>query len=117
MSEQNSVFSVDGLTKSQSTLRCIYMRDMNPYPLNPEEWRQIMDLPAIREAWGLQDDATPSEFASNVYGVKFKFFSGSPGYVGDLYILQGDALTGHPPIVLRRAEDGALLSSTGENGG
>jgi hypothetical protein len=36
------------------------------------------------------------------YGVKFAFHSGSPGYVGDLYILQGDCLTGDPPCVFIR---------------
>jgi hypothetical protein len=28
----------------------------------------------------------------DVYAVKFNYHSGSPGYVGDYYILQGDAL-------------------------
>jgi len=85
-----------------------YNKDMNPYPLSPEEWKQIITIPAIREAWGLEDDVSPSDFAGSVYGVKFNFFSGSPGYVGDLYILQGDALTGYSPIVLLRADDGTL---------
>jgi hypothetical protein len=43
-----------------------------------------------------------------VYGVKFNFESGSPGYVGELYILQGAYLTGDPPIMLGR-EDGKLI--------
>jgi hypothetical protein len=85
------------------------MTDMKPYPLSQEDWKQIIAIPAVREAWGLEDDASPSDFAGTVYGVKFRFFSGSPGYVGDLYILQGDALTGDPPMVLRRGNDGSLL--------
>jgi hypothetical protein len=45
-----------------------------------------------------------------VYATKFKYSSGSPGYVGDLHILQGDALTDAPPIVLRRNDvDQTLL--------
>jgi hypothetical protein len=87
------------------------MKDMNPYPLSQEEWKQIVAVPAVREACGLEDDLSPSDFAESVYGVKFKFGSGSPGYVGDLYIVQGDALTGYPPIALRRADDGSLLVS------
>jgi len=87
------------------------MSDMKPYPLSQEEWKQVIAIPAVREAWGLADDVSPSEFAGSVYGVKFKFVSGSPGYVGDLFILQGDALTGYPPIVLRRADDGTLVVS------
>ena len=84
---------------------------MKPHPLSLKEWRQIIAVPAVREAWGLEDDVTANDFAGSVYGVKFKFVSGSPGYVGDLYILQGDALTDEPPMVLRRANDGSLLVS------
>ena len=53
-------------------------------------------------------DETPEEFAALVYAVKFNFMSGSPGYVGDLYILQGDYLTGDQPLVFTR-EDGKLV--------
>ena len=84
---------------------------MNPHPLSQEDWKQIIAVPAVREAWGLEDDATPNDFAGTVYAAKFNFVSGSPGYFGDLYILQGDALTGDPPMVLRRAKDGSLLVS------
>jgi hypothetical protein len=87
------------------------MSDMNPHPLSPEDWKQIIAVPAVREAWRLEDDATPNDFAGTVYAAKFSFFSGSPGYVGDVYILQGDTLSGDPPMVLHRAKDGSLLVS------
>ncbi len=71
-----------------------------------EEWREIMEMPTIREAWGIEDNETPEQFADMVYGVKFRFSpSMVPGYVGDLYILQGDAL-GEPITIIRR--DGKL---------
>ena len=92
-------------------LKMSHMSDMKPYPLIEEDWKQVIAIPAVREAWGLADDVTPSEFAGSVYGVKFNFVSGSPGYFGDLYILHGDALTGDPPMVLRRGENGTLLVS------
>lgn len=60
-----------------------------------------MQVPEIRESWGLEEE-TPEEFADMVYGVKFKFVSGSPGYVGDVFILQGDYLTGDAPLLLIR---------------
>jgi len=66
-------------------------------------------MPAVREAWGLGDDPDPSEFASIVYGARFNFVSGGPGYVGDVYVLQGDALTEAPPLVLRRDRNGKLI--------
>ena len=91
------------------------MKDLNPYPLTPKEWEEIIKVPRVREAWGLtHEDA--SEFASCVYGAKFNFSCGSSGYVGDLYILQGDALTDVPPMVLRRSDDDhslAVLDNTG----
>jgi hypothetical protein len=84
------------------------MKNMEPKLISPEEWREIIAVRAVREAWGLADDVTPSEFAGSVYAAKFDFVSGSPGYIGDLYILQGDALIGFSPMVLRRADDGTL---------
>lgn len=70
------------------------------------EWREIMQLPVIRESWGLEDSETPEQFAAIGYGVKFDFVSGGPGYVGDLYILCGDAL--REPMTLIR-KDGVLV--------
>ncbi len=54
----------------------------------------------------------PEQFASRVYGVKFHFVSGGPGYVGDLFILQGDALSESAPIALIRKE-GKLMAALG----
>ena len=74
--------------------------------LSLEEWSVIMKIPAIREAWGLVDE-TAEQFADLVYGVKFRFSpTMAPGYLGDLYILQGDAL-GEPMTVIRK--DGILI--------
>ena len=68
-----------------------------------------MAVPVIRESWGIDDDTTRADFVSQVYAAKFNFVSGSPGYVGDLFILQGDTLTGDPPFVLRRNDKGELF--------
>ncbi len=59
-----------------------------------------MQFHPVQEGWGIDEDETPEEFASKVYAVKFDFTSGGPGYCGELYILQGDAL--EPPMVLIR---------------
>jgi hypothetical protein len=84
------------------------MENRNPQIISEAEWREIAAVPVVRDAWGLEGDADPSEFASLVYGAKFHFVSGSPGYVGDIYVLQGDALTEVGPMVLRRGKDGRL---------
>jgi hypothetical protein len=41
------------------------------------------------------------------YAVKFHYVSGSLGYVGDYYIIQGDALGENPGQVIR--QEGKLL--------
>jgi hypothetical protein len=83
-----------------------------PHPLTKVEWEEIGAIDAIRQSWGLEDAESFADFAAdNIYGVKFDFHSGSPGYVGDLYILQGDALTGDPPFVLIRDRSGKLIVS------
>jgi hypothetical protein len=78
-----------------------------PHELTLEEWSTIMKIPAIREAWGLEGDETPQQFADMIYGVRFGFSpTTAPGYMGDLYILQGDAL-GEPMTIIRR--EGKLI--------
>lgn len=72
-----------------------------PHELSADEWKEIIALPAVREAWGLEDDTTPEQFAEVAYGVRFDFVSGGPGYVGDLYVLCGDSL-GEPLSLIRR---------------
>jgi hypothetical protein len=71
-----------------------------PMEISLPEWKEIMEIKAVKEGWGLENE-TAEEFAEMVYGVKFKFQSGSPGYVGDLYIVQGDVLD-NPPWVFTR---------------
>ena len=82
---------------------------MQPYKLTTAEWEEIAALPTIRESWGLEETQGGETLADLAYAVKFKFVSGSPGYIGDLFILQGDVLTGDPPFVLHRGTGGALL--------
>lgn len=76
-----------------------------PRDLSAAEWQEIITVPEVREGWGLYDDAKAKDFAASVYGVKFGFISGSPGYCGDVYILLGDTLS--TPMVLYR-ENGQL---------
>jgi hypothetical protein len=73
-----------------------------PQEISATEWQELINVRAVREGWGLSDE-TPEDLAAMIYGVKFAFVSGGPGYCGDLYILQGDALAG-PPLVLCRSE-------------
>lgn len=60
-----------------------------------------MEVPEVRESWGLEPDEIIEVFASMVYAAKFDFVSGMPGYIGDLYVLCGDAL-GEPLTLIRQ---------------
>ena len=85
------------------------MQDRKPQQISNTESKEIIAVPAVREAWGLAGDVTPIEFESIVYGVKFNCVSGSPGYVGDIFGLHGDALSEVAPMALRRERDGHLI--------
>lgn len=89
-------------------LKTMSIINNEPYPLSENEWQEIMQIQEVRESWGLENE-TVQEFKNMVYAVKFNFISGSPGYVGDLYILQGDVLTGDRPFFFGRRE-GKLYS-------
>ena len=73
--------------------------------LSETEWREIIAIPEVREGWGLEDDEGVDDFRSMVYGVKFDYMSGGPGYFGDLYIIQDHSL--QSPLAFIRS-NGAL---------
>ena len=80
------------------------LKPMAPQAITREEWAEISRLPQIREAWGLDAETTPEEFASICYGARFDFSSGGPGYCGDFFMLYGDAISGVPIILIRDQE-------------
>ena len=79
-----------------------------PSVLSRKEWAELANLRIVKESWGLKGPNAVQDLATQAYAAKFRFVSGSPGYVGDFYVLQGDALTGDPPLTFKRREDGRL---------
>ncbi len=81
-----------------------------PMEISPQEWQEILTIKDIQDMWGVwiegRDAITAKEFSEQVYGVKFNFVSGCPGYCGDVYILMGDSL--NEPVTLIRDENGRL---------
>lgn len=77
-----------------------------PNALTRGEIKEIAAIEDIQQSWGAEN-ATEMEaiLEDTVYAVKFNFTSGSPGYVGDYFILAGDAL-GEPFQLIRK--DGKL---------
>jgi hypothetical protein len=62
-----------------------------PLALTRKEIEEIAAMEDIREMWGAESAADMEGMLdTTVYAVKFKYISGGPGYVGDLYIFVGD---------------------------
>ncbi len=59
--------------------------------------------------WGAESQTEMEEILSKSFCVRFDFHSGGPGYVGDLFILYGDALVEEPPVALVRNKDDELV--------
>jgi hypothetical protein len=79
-----------------------------PHPISEDEYREILTVPEIKDAWGISDDEQVA-VSPYFYAVKFNYLSGSPGYVGPLYLVYGDAVTGHPFVLVR--EDDKLVAA------
>ena len=78
-----------------------------PSALTSQEIKEIGAIEDIQQMWGAENAAEMEELLNNtVYAVKFDYQSGSPGYVGDYFILQGDALG--EALELIRSKDGAI---------
>ena len=56
-------------------------------------------MKAVQELWGAENAEDMEEFLKGSYMVKFQFVAGSPGYTGDLFIIQSDALSSDTPAV------------------
>jgi hypothetical protein len=83
--------------------------DNKPHALTREELKEIAAIADVQQMWGAENAADMEAFLEDtVYAVKFDFVSGSPGYVGDYFILAGDAL-GEPVQLIRKDGKLALL--------
>ncbi len=82
--------------------------DSTPKSLTKDELSEIAAFEPLWELWGAENAEDMLEVLKGSYCVRFDFMSGSPGYVGDLFIIQGDALTDARPIELNRDKDGKL---------
>jgi hypothetical protein len=81
-----------------------------PIALTRQDMKETTEIEAIREMWGAEDVADMElRLDQEAYAVKFDYHSGSPGYVGDYFILQGDALG--EALELVRDKDKKLMIS------
>jgi hypothetical protein len=70
----------------------------NPIVVSEPEFNELAQFKDLQEVWGANNAAEMAEYLSNSYCAKFYFMNGTPGYIGDLFIIQGDHLTEALPI-------------------
>lgn len=84
-----------------------HMINTKPFALTRDEIKEIAAMEDIRQMWGAESQKDMEDLLEDsIYAVRYDFVSGGPGYVGDLFILQGDALG--EPLSLIRGRDGEL---------
>ena len=69
-----------------------------PFGLTAKEIKEIASLKEIQEIWGAEDSEDMELRLKEVYTVKFGYMNESPGYVGDLFIIQPSVLGGEYPV-------------------
>ena len=82
--------------------------DNKPMALTSNDVKELAAIEDIRQMWGAESATEMEEILdTTAYAVKFNYQSGGPGYVGDYFILQGDALG--EALELVRNKDGAII--------
>jgi hypothetical protein len=84
-----------------------------PRAISDAEWAELALVQAVRDAYGFEPSEGGAELARATYGAHFDFISGTPGYVGDAYVLLGDNLGG-PLVVIRDWEKRLKLAGVDE---
>lgn len=82
-----------------------------PVPIAPAVWNEIARIREVSEGYGLHDlpeTERGQALQTCAYGAAFEqFVTGGPGYVGPLYIVQGDGFAAGPQVFTRN-RDGQL---------
>ena len=63
-----------------------------PLAITREEFNEIASSQELQDMWGMENTTSMKEMLASIYVAKFQFVSGSPGYCGDLFIIQADYL-------------------------
>ena len=69
-----------------------------PFALTAKEIKEIASLKEIQDAWGAEDAKDMELRLKEIYTVKFDYMNESPGYTGDLFIIQPGILGGEYPV-------------------
>ncbi|HEV2452924.1 MAG TPA: hypothetical protein VGY98_01595 [Verrucomicrobiae bacterium] len=70
-----------------------------PLALTPKEIKEIASVQRIQDLWGMANSADMEMTLKDIYTVKFQYMNESPGYVGDLFIIQPGVLGSEFPVI------------------
>src|ERR1700681_2521734 len=70
----------------------------HPFALSPKEIKEIASVTRVQELWGVEDSGDMELILNDIYTVKFEYMNESPGYVGDLFIIQPGVLGSEYPV-------------------
>ena len=70
-----------------------------PFPLTTTEIKQIASISELQEMWGAANSDELEQILDEVYTAKFRFMNASPGYIGDLFLLQPNELEESIPVI------------------
>ncbi|MBS4082869.1 MAG: hypothetical protein KGZ73_04910 [Rhizobiales bacterium] len=80
-----------------------------PIALSESERQEIAELEDIQDMFGAETADEMTELLRDIYMVKFNFISGSPGYVGEFFLVQTNHLTGDAPLQIIRSKDRKMM--------
>jgi hypothetical protein len=70
-----------------------------PFALTDVEIKEIASVKEIQELWAAENAADMKLTLSELYTAKFEFMNDSPGYVGDLFVIQPGYLSSELPVI------------------
>jgi hypothetical protein len=80
-----------------------------PFCLTHSEIDEISATEAVQEICGAENAKQMREILEGAYAVKFQFTNESPGYVGDLFLIQAACLSTEIPVIrLKRNRFGKI---------
>ncbi|HEY1108935.1 MAG TPA: hypothetical protein VGE76_09890 [Opitutaceae bacterium] len=81
-----------------------------------KELAEIARLPAVRELWGIEDEADERAFVKSAQGAALPYQSDCPGYAGEAFVLLGGYISCRPTVLIRGKDGFEMVEGEGEGG-
>lgn len=84
-----------------------------PFAVSKNEIQELSRCAALQGKWGAGESEEMEMFLDSAYIARFEFINESPGYVGDLFVIQPGCLADEIPVtrVIRNRKGELVLES------